>query len=137
MTDSGSHENKRNMKNRFQTQRIQTIIPKEIVSKMLETAINNLHVTSIEAAVCSEVMVDSSVLHSRSRKRKILLARQLMMYFLSCSFDYTYERIAFLYGFDHATCMHSKRLIENLMSVDRKVYCQVTNIAHRIIFKAL
>ena len=125
------------MKNKFQTKRIQTVIPKEIVRNILEGAIQTLHVTSIEAAVCSEVMVDSSFLHSRSRKREILFARQLMMYFLSISFDYTYGRIAFLYGFDHATCLHSKRLIETLMSVDRKVYCQVSNIAHRLIFKAL
>ena len=136
MTDLDSPENKSKMKSHLQNRRIPTILPAEVNAELFELAIKLLDVSSIEQVVCNELKVDTCFLLKRSRKREFVYPRQLMMYYLSCSFDYSYMFIGRRYGFDHATCMYAKRLIETLMSVDKQIYRQVSFIAHKIIFKA-
>jgi len=136
MTDLGSPKNKSKMKSHLHNRRIPTILPSEVDSTLFEQSIKLLDITAIEQVVCNELKVDTCFLLSKSRKREILYPRQLVMYYLSCSFDYSYMFIGQRYGFDHATCMHAKRLVETLMSVDKQIYRQVSFIAHKIIFKA-
>jgi chromosomal replication initiation ATPase DnaA len=123
------------MKNRFQTKRTPTILPKEVDNALFEEAIKVLDISTIETVVCEELKIDKCLLFNKSRKRDILFSRQLMMYFLSVNFNYTYMFIGGHYGYDHATCMWSRKMIETLMSVDKNIYHQVSFIAHKIIFK--
>ena len=123
--------------NRFQTRRMRTKPPVGINSNMLMKSVTYVGIEAIEQIVCNEFGIEKHALNSKTRHRKTLLPRQVMMYFMTTTPLYTYSFIGDVYGRDHATVMHSRRLIEDLMSVDSKFNERVANIARNIIYKAL
>ena len=123
--------------NRYQTRRVDTKPPTGININMLKKSVAYVGIEAIEQLVCSEFGIERKSLNITTRQRQTVLPRQVMMYFLSTSNLYTYCFIADAYGRNHSTVLCSKRLIEDLMSVDSKFNDRVANIARNIIYKAL
>lgn len=73
----------------------------------------------IEKIVLNARGVNYSDVHSKSRQDKLKEARQIVMYFTREKFPKkSFAEIAGYYGLDHATCMHSIKVINNLIDTN-------------------
>lgn len=57
-------------------------------------------------------------LQTKSRKRELVVPRQVIMYFLSEYTDMTYLAIGKIFNRDHTTAMYSKDNVKDLMTTD-------------------
>ncbi len=68
-----------------------------------------------------------------SRRRPLVIARQVSMYVFREVTDFSYPAIAKEFGGrDHTTVIHAVEKIANLMKQQRPVYDQVTELIHRV-----
>ena len=125
------------MKNRFQNRRIETQVPQNVSAVLLSEAVTYIGIMGIESVVCAELNIEKNILHAKTRRREILFPKQIVEYFLSCSFFYTYHSIGQHYKRDRATVYHSKKVIEDLLDTDKNISKLIANMAHNIIYKAL
>lgn len=57
--------------------------------------------------ICVHSLIPFSVIKSGTRKKHVMIARRLMMYFLREKFGFTLYRIGQTFGKDHATVKHN------------------------------
>jgi len=88
----------------------------------------------IKELVCSEFDIDKDKVFERSRKRKYVFARQLMMYLAYNSMSsQTLKKIGDAYGgYDHATVLHAKTSIENYLFSDKHLYKKITRLTEDV-----
>lgn len=71
----------------------------------------------IEKAVCIWTGIDSTVIHSSYRKREVVFARHLIMYFCRKKTNLNFEEIGEHFGFDHSTIIHGCRKIAGFLDI--------------------
>jgi chromosomal replication initiator protein len=72
-------------------------------------------------------------LQGSSRRRPLVIARQISMYVFREITDYSYPAIAREFGGrDHTTVIHAVEKIAALMKEKRQIYDQVTSLVHTI-----
>ena len=75
----------------------------------------------IEKVVCKGECVCIDAIHTKSRKRELVLSRQIIMYFTKERDEsMTWEKIAGYFGLDHATGIHAHNTITDLIETDKK-----------------
>jgi hypothetical protein len=81
----------------------------------------SIEISVIENIVCNARNISSEVVNCKSRKRESKEIRQIVMYFARKKYPkLSLAKIAGYYGLDHATCIHSIKVINNLMDSDNK-----------------
>ncbi|MDA8271375.1 MAG: chromosomal replication initiator protein DnaA [Actinomycetota bacterium] len=94
---------------------------------------SEITVSSILSVTSSTFGFSIDELTGVSRKRPLVIARQVAMYVVRELTDLSYPAIGKAFGNkDHTTVMHSVEKIETLMSHNREVYNQVSEILSRI-----
>lgn len=79
--------------------------------------------------VCNNFKITDKQVKSESRKKHVLMARQLIMYLLKEAMDMTYEEIGDLFGGkEHSTVLHSCKKIKELMDTDPRVRKEVNQL---------
>jgi chromosomal replication initiation ATPase DnaA len=81
----------------------------------------------IQQIICKGEGITPSLLQDKTRKREIVFTRQTVIYFLH---RYTREsllKIGKHYGKDHATALHSIKVIKNLIETDRIIRTKIAN----------
>ena len=68
---------------------------------------------------CAKVDQKELLMSGNSRKPKFLLPRQIHMAFLHKTFLISLSKSAKIYGQDHATCSHSRKVIINWYQTDK------------------
>lgn len=88
----------------------------------------------IRDLVCKELRVHKDHVFRRSRKRKYVFARQVMMFLAHLSFKYeTLSNIGDAFGgYDHATVLHSKRSVTDLISYDKHLHRTVMHLVDEV-----
>lgn len=77
--------------------------------------------------------VDNLYTSIKSRKREYVFARQVAMYLISKYSTATLEKIGAQFaGKDHATVLHAKKVINNLIDTDRTVKGQIKDLENII-----
>lgn len=80
--------------------------------------------SAIDRIVCRNFNITTDQLHIRTRRREVCNARQVCMWWL-CKYEtLKLWQIGELYGpadkaFDHATVLHAKKTVDNLIATDR------------------
>lgn len=119
-----------------------TLTKKEITVPLAQATINKLvkhsqkevSVTRIVKVITEHFNVDPELLHSRSRKREIVTARQVAMYFAKKLTKLPLSAIGIQIGKrDHATVLHSDKTIKNLMETDRVFHTQIDVIYKKLL----
>lgn len=64
---------------------------------------------------------DVRSLQVKSRKRHLVFPRQLNMYFLEKHTNYSLAMIGSIFNRDHATVLHAKKTIQNLIDTDKRI----------------
>lgn len=97
----------------------------ELASEMIEKLIKNpkqeISIDFISKTVCNFLNIPIDMLHSSTRKREIVQARQIAMFF---SKKYTKAALASIGkqvgGKDHATVLHACKTVLNLQETDKR-----------------
>lgn len=78
-------------------------------------------------SICKEEGYDYDLVTTRSRKRELVITRQLCMYFGAMFFrnKITFAALAEPFGRDHATINHAVKTINNLMFSDKLLRARV------------
>lgn len=107
-------------------------VVRDILGKMRKKPEEELTVDKIQEIVCDYLHVPAEMLRTKNRKREIVQARQLFMYFCknytNCSLAYIGKQV----DRDHATVLYADKAVNNLIETDRKFKLQVEEIQRKL-----
>ncbi|MCX6256473.1 MAG: chromosomal replication initiator protein DnaA [Bacteroidia bacterium] len=108
-------------------------LTRELISKLIKNTKKEISIDYIQKIVCDFFNLSLEQLQSKTRKREIVQARQIAMYF---SKNYTKSSLATIgtqIGVkDHATVLHACRTVNNLLETDRQFRQDVEEIEKKL-----
>lgn len=109
-------------------------VVKDILVKMVhKQAEEELTVDRIQQVVCGHFHITPETLQAKTRKREIVQARQLAMYFCK---NYTKASLSYIGNQigkkDHATVLYACKAVADLMETDRKFKMEVEEIQRKL-----
>ena len=95
-------------------------LAQSIIDKSVKNNKNDLTIDHIQQIIADYFNLDIESLHSKTRKRNVVQARQLAMFFSKKYTKNSLSTIGSQIGQrDHATVLHSCKTVENLIETDR------------------
>lgn len=108
-------------------------VVQEILGKMVKNDLSELTVERIQEIVCRYFNIAPDVLQSKTRKREIVQARQLTMYFCKNYTNASLTTIGRQIGRkDHTTVLYACRAVADLMATDRIFRGQVEELQQKL-----
>lgn len=108
-------------------------VVRDILGKMVKKQTTELTVERIQEIVCGHFNIPAELLQEKTRKREVVQARQLAMYF---SKNYTKASLSYIGNQigkkDHATVLYACKAVADLMETDRKFKIQVEEIQQKL-----
>lgn len=102
---------------------------RSVVEKLVRSSQKELSVDYIQQTVCEYYGLELEILQSKTRKREIVQARQIAMYFSKNLTNSSLSAIGSKIGKkDHATVLHACKTISNLIETDRDIKSQIREI---------
>ena len=93
----------------------------------------NISIDNITKTVCSALSIDENKLRDKTRKKEIVLARQLAMFFSKELTKSSLKTIGLHFGGrDHSTVIHSCNSIEQMQQEDSSIKTLVENLRSQI-----
>ncbi len=113
----------------------------ELASEMIEKLVKNtkkdITIDYIQKVVCEYFGLPVDVLNAKTRKREIVQARQIAMYFSKSLTKASLSTIGSVIGNkDHATVLHACKTVNNLMETDKRFKAQVEDIQKKLKYNA-
>ena len=107
---------------------------RDILGKMVrKQATEDLTVDKIQQVICTHFHIEPEALQAKTRKREVVQARQLAMYFCK---NYTKASLSFIGNQigkkDHATVLYACKAVTDLMETDRKFRIEVEEIQKKL-----
>jgi chromosomal replication initiator protein len=104
-------------------------LTKRVVSKAVKIEKKQITIEKIQDIVSTYFKIDLKEIHSKSRKREIVQARQVAMFLSKKYTDYSYSHIGSLVGKrDHATVLHACRAIQDRLDIDKTFRVTMSDI---------
>lgn len=104
-------------------------LAKEMVDKYVKSNAKEISVEYIQKIICDYFKISTEVINMKTRKREIVQARQLSMYFAKKYTKLPLSTIGEYCGHkDHATVLHAHRTISNLYETDKKMQMYVDDL---------
>ncbi|MEO8772952.1 MAG: chromosomal replication initiator protein DnaA [Gelidibacter sp.] len=117
----------------FNKKEITISLAKEVVEKFVKNTKREVSIDYIQKVVSDYFQMDVDTLQSKTRKRHIVQARQLAMFFAK---KYTKASLASIGSQigkrDHATVLHACKTVDNLSSTDKQFRKYVEDIAKKL-----
>ncbi|MCU4165846.1 chromosomal replication initiator protein DnaA [Carboxylicivirga caseinilyticus] len=102
---------------------------KGIIDKLVKKTSREISIESISQTVCDYFGLDLDLLQSKTRKREIVQARQVAMYFSKGLTNSSLSTIGAKIGKkDHATVLHACKAVNNLIETDKDFKGQIKEI---------
>lgn len=96
-------------------------LAKKMIDKFVKNTAREVSIEYIQKIVCDYFDIEIEVLKSKTRKREIVQARQIAMYFSKKLTKSSLANIgAHCGGRDHATVLHACRTVNNLAETDKQ-----------------
>ncbi len=100
-----------------------------IVQKVVSSEKKAVTIDDIIRIVCQHYGLELSAIHTKSRKREVVQARQIAMFLAKNYTDYSTAKIGSLIGNrDHATVLHAIKTIKELGEVDKSFRAEMGKI---------
>lgn len=118
-----------------------TILNKEIDIDLAERVVNKsvphevkiITIEDIINKVCAHFSLDIAAIHTKSRKREVVQARQIAMYLSKKHTDSSSSKIGLLIGKkDHATVLHACKIVKDQYEVDKSFRSEIEEIENCI-----
>jgi len=117
----------------FNKKEITLNLAKEVVEKFVKNTKREISIDYIQKVVSDYFQMDVSTLQSKTRKRHIVQARQLAMFFAK---KYTKASLASIGSQigkrDHATVLHACKTVDNLSSTDKQFRKYVEDLSKKL-----
>lgn len=108
-------------------------VVRDILGKMVKKPTEELTVDKIQQVVCEHFKISEELLQTKTRKREVVQARQLAMYFSKTYTKYSLSYIGNQIGKkDHATVLYACKAVADLMETDRNFKIQVEEIQRKL-----
>lgn len=108
-------------------------LAKQIIDKFVKNNTREISIDYIQKVVCDYFDINIDTLNSKTRKREIVQARQLSMYFSKKLTKSSLAAIGLHCGNkDHATVLHACRTVNNLIDTDKQFKVYVDEIEKKI-----
>jgi len=118
----------------FNKKEISIDLAKDIIGKIVQNTKKEISIDYIQKVVSDYFEIDVEKLQSRTRKRYIVQARQLAMFFSKRHTRASLAKIGSQIGNrDHATVLHACKTIDNLISTDNEFKKYVDDITKKIL----
>ncbi|XOD66688.1 MAG: chromosomal replication initiator protein DnaA [Flavobacteriales bacterium Tduv] len=109
-------------------------LTQKILSSFISSIYKEVSIEHIEKTICDYFKVTHEQIQSKTRKRDIVQARQLAMYFAKEYTNSSLANIGMKIGHrDHATVLHACKTVRNLSDIDKVFKGYVEDIKKRII----
>ncbi len=106
---------------------------KEIIERLTKNTKKEISIDYIKKVVCNYYNIQPETLQQNTRKREIVQARQIAMYFSKNLTKSSLTVIGMqIGGKDHATVLHAYRTVKNLMETDKSFRLQVEEIERKL-----
>ena len=104
-------------------------LAKDLIDKLVSNTRKEITLDVIQQTVCDYFSMPVDQLKSKTRKREIVQARQIAMYFAKSKTKSSLSTIgARIGGKDHATVLHACKTVKNLLDTDKRFKSFVTDI---------
>jgi len=96
-------------------------LARKMIDKLVKNTKRELSIDYIQKVVCDYFNMPSDVINSKTRKREIVQARQIAMYFAKTLTKLSLATIGSqIGGKDHATVLHACKTVNNLVETDKR-----------------
>ncbi|MDR1601499.1 MAG: chromosomal replication initiator protein DnaA [Tannerella sp.] len=113
--------------------KIDMTLAQEVIGQMVMIENRQITIEKIIKVVCEHFNMDESLIQSSSRKREIVLARQISMYLAKKYTDHSLAHIGkSIGGKDHATVLHSIKAIKNQMETDKSFKAMIESLERKL-----
>jgi len=110
-------------------------LAKEMIDKLIKNTRREVSIDYIQKVVCNYFDVPVSSMQSKTRKREIVQARQVAMYFSKNLTKSSLASIGSQIGNkDHATVLHACKTVNNLVETDKQFKNQIDEIEKKLKF---
>ena len=104
-------------------------LAQRIVRKVVKSESKAVTIDDIINVVCKHFSLDTATIHTKSRKREVVQARQIAMFLAKSYTDFSTAKIGTLIGHkDHATVLHACKTIKELREVDKAFRAEIDDI---------
>jgi chromosomal replication initiator protein len=108
-------------------------LAKQMIDKFVKNTNHEVSIDYIQKVVCDYFQLEMDMLKSKTRKRNVVQARQIAMYFAKNMTKSSLSSIgAHCGGKDHATVLHACRTVNNLIETDKKFKASVQELQKKI-----
>jgi chromosomal replication initiator protein len=108
-------------------------LAKQIIDKFIKNNSREISIDFIQKVVCDYFDISIDLLNSKTRKREIVQARQLSMFFAKKLTKASLASIGLHCGNkDHATVLHACRTVNNLIETDKQFKTYVDELEKKI-----
>lgn len=108
-------------------------LAKEIVDRFAKNINREITMDMIQKVICDYFQIKPEQLKAKTRRREIVLPRQLAMYFSKRYTKAALQTIGAIFGGkDHSTVLHACRSIEDLKQTDKQVRLYVEEIDKKL-----
>lgn len=108
-------------------------LAKQMIDKFVKNTAREVSIDYIQKVVCDYFDLSIELLKSKTRKREVVQARQIAMYFAK---NMTKSSLATIGmhcgGKDHATVLHACRTVNNLMETDKRFRAYIEELEKKI-----
>jgi len=112
---------------------INIALARQVIDKLVKNSKKEISVDYIQKIVCDYFEISPDQLHSKTRKREIVQARQIAMYFSKSLTKASLASIGSqIGGKDHATVLHACKTVNNLIDTDKRFKQTVDNIEKKL-----
>lgn len=108
-------------------------LAKEVLRDLIRETRINLTIEEIQRITCQYFSISEDLVRAKTRKREVVQARQVAMYFSKQLTQHSLKTIGLHFGGrDHSTVIHSCQSVENQIETDPKFREMLDEIRHTI-----
>jgi chromosomal replication initiator protein len=108
-------------------------LTKEMIDKLIKSTKREISIDYIQKVVCNYFNIGLEQLRSKTRKREIVQARQVAMFFSKTLTKSSLATIGSqIGGKDHATVLHACKTVNNLIETDKRFRLQVDELEKKL-----
>ncbi len=108
-------------------------LAKQMLKNFIKNVSREISIDAIQKLVCEHLTVDQDLLRAKTRKREIVQARQISMFFAKELTKASLKTIGMHFGGrDHSTVIHAVQTVNDLISIDKEFRKNIDDIKKKI-----
>ena len=108
-------------------------LAKDVLRDLVQDPNVSLTIEEIQRIVCEMLDIEEDLIRAKTRKREVVRARQIAMYFAKKLTQHSLKTIGLHFGGrDHSTVVHANKAVEDQMETDDQFRTTVQDIGRKI-----